>query len=67
MDEQIHMAAFIPWIKLSVSVWADGVANLPQIEKSCRDEKKSLKPQMITWAGGMNWNLEEDQRPKQIA
>ena len=48
MDEQIHVAAFIPWIKLSVSDWADGVANLPQIEKSYRDEKKSLKPQMIT-------------------
>ena len=44
MGEQIRMAAFIPWTKSSVSVWADGVANLPQIEKSCRDEKKSFKP-----------------------
>ena len=67
MDEQICVAAFIPWIKLSVFVWTDGVAKMPQIEKYCRDEEKSLKPQMIPWAGGMNWNLEEDQRPKQIA
>ena len=29
MDEQICVAAFIPWIKLSVFVWTDGVAKMP--------------------------------------